>query len=472
MNNLNEQQIRFFKKNYLDTKSKSFCGHKWYYATVHLWMGETQSCFHNPGHPIDLEEIKNNPSAIHNTKFKKSERAQMLRGERPINCQFCWVIEESDPSAISDRMRFSTLYSPDELDLAFNADPESDVQLRELEIAFDRTCQLACTYCSPYISSSWARDIRQNGAYQDLKTNGADQYSSPQDHTVKYSYNDRENNPYIEAFFKWWETDLHKHLKSIHFTGGEPTMGGYLWRFLDWCGEQKETSLETIGIITNLSYDDSVVDKLIDHITRAKKNIKQIMVLVSIENIGDKAEYVRDGLDSKQFEKNLTRLCLESTVDRVYLQSTINAVSIDGYMEYLHWSKKFRENYEIRRKLNSYINFVRFPAFQNIFVLPQEKRDQYSNEIMQFVKDDENIQYFKDDEVILIKRLAEYLKTVEVPHKGIMFDEQTYDERKIEYIKPDLAQDFKNFFTQFDKRRNKNFEKTFPNLAEWYRNIK
>jgi len=468
---MKEQEIKFFKKKHLDTKSSSFCGHKWYYATVQLWMGGTQSCFHNPGHQIDAEEIKLNPSAIHNTKFKKAERAQMLRGERPINCQFCWVIEESDPEAISDRMRYSTLYSPEELDLAFNADPNSDVQLRELEIAFDRTCQLACSYCSPYISSSWARDVRQNGPYVNLTTNGSDQYSNTQDHTVKYDYNDRNNNPYIEAFFKWWETDLHKHLRSIHFTGGEPTMGGYLWRFLDWCGEQKGTALENIGIITNLSYDDDVLDKLIDHINRAKRNIKHIMVLVSIENIGDKAEYVRDGLDSKQFEKNLKRLISESSVDTVYLQSTINAISIDGYLEYLHWIRDFRKENNCKGKLGTYINFVRFPAFQNIFILPMEKRIQYSDELIQFLSNTENTRYFKEDDLLLIKRLADYLKTVEVPHKGIIFEEQDYDNQEVVYIKPDLVKDFKNFFVQYDQRRNRNFEKTFPNLAEWYRSL-
>lgn len=466
---MNEQKIKFFKKKHLDTKSASFCGHKWYYATIQLWMGGTQSCFHNPGHSIDPEEIKTNPSAIHNTKLKKAERAQMLRGEKPINCQFCWVIEEANPEAISDRMRYSMNYSPEELKLAFDADPESDVQLRELEIAFDRTCQLACTYCSPYISSSWAKDVRNNGPYTNLTTNGSDQYASTQDHTVKYDYNDRENNPYIEAFFKWWETELHKHLKLILFTGGEPTMGGYLWRFLDWCAEQENTSLEKIGIITNLSYDDDVMDKLIDHLKRAKRHIKEIMLLVSIENIGEKAEYVRDGLDSAQFEKNLRRLIKEDVVGTIHLQSTISALSIDGYLEYLHWSKNFRQETRSKRKLSSYINFVRFPAFQNIFILPMEKRVKYSDDILEFINNLDNAQYFKDDDIIQIKRLAEYLKTVEVPHKGIIFEEQDYDKQNVTYIKPDLAQDFKNFFVQFDKRRGRDFEKTFPDLAEWYR---
>jgi len=31
--------------------------------------------------------------------------------------------------------------------------------------------------------------------------------------------------------------------------------------------------------------------------------------------------------------------------------------------------------------------------------------------------------------------------------------------------------DFRQFYTQYDQRRGKDFEKTFPHLAEWYNDI-
>jgi hypothetical protein len=34
------------------------------------------------------------------------------------------------------------------------------------------------------------------------------------------------------------------------------------------------------------------------------------------------------------------------------------------------------------------------------------------------------------------------------------------------------ARDLKEFFTEHDNRRNQDFVKTFPELADWYRNIK
>ena len=40
---------------------------------------------------------------------------------------------------------------------------------------FSRTCQFACSYCNPAFSSSWARDIRVNGAYQALRAHGTEE---------------------------------------------------------------------------------------------------------------------------------------------------------------------------------------------------------------------------------------------------------------------------------------------------------
>ena len=47
-----------YKKKILDTKSQSFCGAKWYNATIWLGSGMTTSCHHPLPHKIDLEEIK------------------------------------------------------------------------------------------------------------------------------------------------------------------------------------------------------------------------------------------------------------------------------------------------------------------------------------------------------------------------------------------------------------------------------
>ena len=50
---------------------------------MHLQNGHTHSCHHPSTHKIPLEELKNNPSALHNTNFKKEKRKEMPKGVKP-----------------------------------------------------------------------------------------------------------------------------------------------------------------------------------------------------------------------------------------------------------------------------------------------------------------------------------------------------------------------------------------------------
>ena len=52
---------------------------------------------------FQLHELAENPSALHNTWEKKMERKQMLAGERPSGCQYCWNVEDLGKDNISDR---------------------------------------------------------------------------------------------------------------------------------------------------------------------------------------------------------------------------------------------------------------------------------------------------------------------------------------------------------------------------------
>ena len=61
-------------------------------------------------------------------------------------------------------------------------------------------------------------------------------------------------------------------------------------------------------------------------------------------------------------------------------------------------------------------------------------------------------------EINQVKRLIEYLQSVETPHSEA-------------FEMPKLLNDFKHFYMQYDIRRNKNFDTTFPKLAEWYNSI-
>jgi len=75
--------LHAYKNEFINKLSPSFCGAKWYNATIWLGTGQTTSCHHPPSHAIDVKELELNPSAIHNTTHKKQMRKLMQEGVRP-----------------------------------------------------------------------------------------------------------------------------------------------------------------------------------------------------------------------------------------------------------------------------------------------------------------------------------------------------------------------------------------------------
>ena len=111
----NNESDLAYKHRVIDIKSASFCGAKWYNATIWLGSGQTTSCHHPPAHAIDAEAIKLNPSAIHNTAQKKDDRAKMQQGQRPAGCEYCWKIEDMGRDAISDRVYKTIIHDDKDL---------------------------------------------------------------------------------------------------------------------------------------------------------------------------------------------------------------------------------------------------------------------------------------------------------------------------------------------------------------------
>ena len=99
----NESDLEY-KRRVIDIKSDSFCGAKWYNATIWLGSGMTTSCHHPLPHKVSAEDVVANPKALHNTVQKKKERAQMQVGHRPAGCEYCWKIEDIGRDNISDRV--------------------------------------------------------------------------------------------------------------------------------------------------------------------------------------------------------------------------------------------------------------------------------------------------------------------------------------------------------------------------------
>ena len=446
----NETDLEY-KRRVIDIKSVSFCAAKWYNATIWLGSGQTTSCHHPLPHQVSVEQVTENPKALHNTPQKKEQRRQMQAGERPAGCEYCWKIEDmSDPvdvvnPAISDRVYKTVIYDDKDLEDAFHTPPEQDVDLQTLEIAFDRTCQFACSYCNPAFSTAWVRDIHRNGPYTNLVSDGRNHFTHEHGSSQLYTIN--EVNPYVEAFFKWWESDLHKTLKELRITGGEPLMSGYTWRLIEWFKDHRGQSKTRLAINSNLGFEQDKLERLLD----ATQGI-ELDLYTSNESIGRHAIYIRDGLDWDQWCGNVDYLLASGRLRGLHVMCTINALCLESLPEFL-WSIVELKKKHGKDSINFSLNILRFPSFQSPLILPIEMRKQYAEELQRFSA--VSGMYTHEYEYNQVSRLIDYLRTVDSPHSGAV-------SREI------LQRDFKNFYEQYDQRRGKDFRATFPLLAEWY----
>jgi organic radical activating enzyme len=438
-----------FKHQVLDKLSDSFCAAKWYNATIWLGSGQTTSCHHPPAHLVDIDKVRANPRLLHNTDQKKADRRQMLLGERPPGCEYCWKIEDMGKGAISDRVYKSKIYPIEALDEAYNTPADDDVNLRTLEIAFDRTCQFACSYCNPAFSTTWVKDIRNNGPYNNLVSDGRNHFTHTHDSAQLFKIT--EANPYVDAFFAWWESDLHRTLAELRITGGEPLMSHHTWRLIDWFRTNQGKSHTRLAINSNLGTDVDI-DRLL-----ASTQDMAIDLYTSNEAISTQAEYIRDGLVWDDWANNVERLLDSGQFRGIHVMATINALCLSTLDQLLECIMNWKLEYG-KDAISFTLNILRFPSFQSPLVLPEAQRRVYKQRLVTWLEHWTDSEFIHEHEVNHTQRLIDYLDVVKTPHT------EAFD-------RPQLLNDFKQFYTQYDQRRGKNFALTFSELADWYNTI-
>jgi organic radical activating enzyme len=440
-----------YRRRVIDIKSESWCAAKWYNATIWLGSGQTTSCHHPLPHHVEIADVEKNPRALHNTPKKKQEREQMLQGQRPAGCEYCWKIEDADPNNVSDRVYKTVIYKDEDLDDAFKTPSSDDVDLKTLEISFDRTCQFSCSYCNPAFSSAWARDIKHNGPYNRLISDGRNHFTHTHDSSQLFRYG--EENPYVEAFFRWWDASLHKTLRELRITGGEPLMSGHTWKLIEWFKNNPGASTTRLAINTNLGYDNQRLQEFLTAI----RGLPEVEVYTSNESVGRQAEYIRDGLDYEQWLANVRTLILAPEIQSVHCMATINALCLDTLPEFLTKLLELKSNYG-RDAINFTLNILRFPSFQSPLVLSPELRQHYALRLTNWLNIWNNHIGLHEHERDHVQRLINYLTVVETPHS------EAFD-------RASLHNDFREFYSQYDQRRNKDFASTFPNLIDWYKTL-
>ena len=432
------EQLVNWRDKHLNSISNSFCAAKWFNVSLHLGHGFTNSCHLPLPHPIDLEKIKTNPSALHNTDFKKEIRKMMLEGTRPAECSYCWKIEDIGRNNVSDRVYKSQIYDTYDIADLKEVPWDQDITPKTIEVSFDRTCNFACSYCNSGYSTTWGKDIKNNGAYQKFKTTSAGAYYADGSWSEIYGkYN--ENNPYVKAFLDWWP-ELSQQLMEIRVTGGEPSQSRNFWQFMDLVKQYPSPNLR-VAINSNLGCTPETLKKLVD-ITH-EIDVKEFDLYTSNESYGPHAEYIRDGLKYDVWRKNLVDFIEQAKARQVIIMMTINSLCLFSITEFLDDMLTLKAKYGWNKPIVD-LNILRWPAFMSPLTLPDVIKLQLHDNLKTWYKRQEGNELLNIHERGQIERLIDYIEVVNRGHNTTELD------LKLQF------HDFKSFYSQYDIRRNKN----------------
>lgn len=433
----------------MDEISPSFCLAKWHHTTIYLHTGQTHSCYHPAPHAISLDEIKTNPSALHNTLTKKKERAKMLVGEKPAGCQYCWNVESLSKDHISDRMiRNNSIYTPERLDEILSNPWDHNINPEYVELAFSNECNFKCGYCHPMSSSSFHAEIKKHGPYNMVKN-----------HALNVDWFNpipEDENPYIKAWWEWWP-ELSKTLNILRITGGEPLMHKSTWNLFERLKEDPRPNLE-LNLNSNLGVSERLVKKLSDNVKELLDNkcIRSFKLYTSIDSWGERAEYMRTGLDVKLWETNM-KTYLETTGADITFMCTFNILSVTSFTSLLEKILEWRKQYHTAtsRRVRFDTPYLKEPLQYDMHLLPKDEYLPHFDKILKFIDEnraEKNRALFSDLEYERFRRVRDYFANVQ------------YDSKKIS----EGRKDFYNWFNEYDRRRNTNLLKTFPEMEPFY----
>ena len=441
------KRLKDFKQE-LDKISPTFCAAKWKQVTMHLESGLTHSCHHPTAHIVPLDELEVNVSALHNTKYKKSMRKDMLEGKIIPECDYCNRVEKNETNNFSDRIyksreKWARKYIPEIIEQPW----DYDVFPSYFEVSFSSVCNCSCVYCSPTFSTGWVKEIEEFGPYRtSISSRGFDDSPKP-----RFT---GETNPYIKAFWKWWP-ELYERLEFFRITGGEPLLSKDTFKILDYIIEKPRKELH-IDINSNFTVNQKIFDRFIEKYKQISDSGVSVGVYTSCESKGEKAEYIRPGLKYDQWLRNCRKYLSEVPNGQLFFMATYNIFSITSFQDFLQDVLKIKQEFPLRVFID--IPFLTNPPFLQANII--------SKSYLHYIEDSVTFMYnniditdwpplsgtaFYDFEISKLLRIY-YMVEAKPLNKGCI------NSRK----------DFSVFVDEHDKRYGTDFLNVFPEYKDFY----
>ena len=243
-------------------------------------------------------------------------------------------------------------------------------------------------------------------------------------------------------------------------TGGEPLMDKNTYKVLEYIINNPKPDLH-LNVTSNMCPPNKKLkDKYFNMIKRIclDEAVEHMMQFVSVDAFGERAEYIRNGLNFNYMMDNvnefLERIPVRNSVSFIITYNNLSVTSLHKLLEAILQLRK--EHSKTYQRVWFDIPLLRQPPWQQITLLPNSYQEIHKNNIewmRRFVKEDKGYAIFKDFEIQKMLRNLAYWRN----------------------NKNDNTQNKKNFyafFNEHDRRRGTSFENTFPEMSEFWQECK
>jgi organic radical activating enzyme len=281
------------------------------------------------------------PDAPEKDKLLTDIRQSLANGIEHTACDNCWRAEHRNIKSwrqtegkIPDFLKNKNLDQ-----LPYNQ------QFTRLEIFFDNTCDLACIYCGPWLSSKWAQENQKTKMF----------WSKPVD---IHKEDDVKIQKIIDTIRTVGKRADATGRVDLAILGGEPFLSpqvknGKFKRFVDafYEGAPKSTEL-LLNFITNCNTPDKIFETNLDYLKQCKEAYPNLIVHISmsLECTGKLTEITRYGSSWEQVDKNIHKWMQQDWI-RFNFNTAFNAITlhdVDNYAKYLvNLSKKYSKKISI-----------------------------------------------------------------------------------------------------------------------------
>lgn len=270
--------------------------------------------------------------------FKKLRQA-FLDNKRPAECSSCWAEEAGGFE--SYRLHHNKYYQLKTSVKNYNTTTAVPPILMDLKLS--NVCNFKCRMCDYSYSSLILKEDKQHR-----------NYDIPDE---SYYLSNKILGTDNEIYFM---KQILPTLEKIDFTGGEPFVSPEGKSLITKISETEYAKRITIVITTNGSiYNKSLLNIL--------ERFKQVNILVSLDDVGDRLEYQRHGAVWPVIQKNITSFKGIPNV-RLSLHPTINNYNIWDIQDYFKWAAD--------NNLTSVINVLHGPEYLSIKNLPRKLKNE------------------------------------------------------------------------------------------------